>query len=378
MHDGIRGRIAAQVGKDDETHRAQESSAQDGLETSPEDGPGTSSEDGPAPEPVTEPRSPPSVAAANSGVDRGGPSPRSAMSRRDIYTRPMRAGRPVPAGPVARALDWWRLKLSTELQRREWAMDETLANVASMSRPNTIAVVSPKGGVGKTTVSFVLGNLLASEMHLRVVALDANPDFGTLAALAPDGQRTQRSLADMLVDHSQLESPAELHPYVSRLSTGLHLLGAPAHAEVMAQMTPGLYARLLDFLERFYEVVILDLGTGITDPLAQFAVERADQSVVITTPEWITSAGVLGALRYLQLEEGTLVLNQAPVGRNGGNRAVIEDNFRRQAVATSATIPYDQRLRLMLDTGTYELSDLRRSTRVPVKELAAAIATNFV
>jgi MinD-like ATPase involved in chromosome partitioning or flagellar assembly len=241
-----------------------------------------------------------------------------------------------------------------------------------------VAVISPKGGVGKTTISFVLGNLLASQLRMRVVALDANPDFGTLAALAPDEFRSKRSLADLLADSSQIESPAELHPYVARLPTGLHLLGAPAHAEVMAQMTPGLYSRLLDFLERFYEVVILDLGTGITDPLAQFAVDRADQTVVITTPEWVTAAGVLGALRYLQLEQGTLVLNQAPVGRHAGNREVIEANFRRHAVETSATIPYDDRLRVMLDTGTYSLTDLKLSTRVPVKELGAAIAFNFV
>ena len=124
--------------------------------------------------------------------------------------------------------------------------------------------------------------------------------------------------------------------------------------------------------------MILDLGTGITDPLAQFAVDRADQTVVITTPEWVTAAGVLGALRYLQLEQGTLVLNQAPTGRHAGNREVIEANFRRHAVETSATIPYDDRLRVMLDTGTYSLASLRLGTRVPVKELGAAIAYNFV
>ncbi|MFZ0041972.1 MAG: MinD/ParA family protein [Solirubrobacteraceae bacterium] len=304
--------------------------------------------------------------------------PQGSMTRRDVYAKPMRAGRPVTGGPLQQAMAWLRVKLSTELQRREWAVDEQLARTAPMTRPNTIAILSPKGGVGKTTVTYLLGNMLASDLNLRVVALDANPDFGTLASLAPDNLRTQRSLADLLADHDQIDSPAELHPYVSRLPTGLHLLGAPAHAEVMAQMTPGLYARLLDFLERFYEVVLLDLGTGITDPLAQFAVERADQSVVITTPEWITAAGVLGALRYLQLEEGTLVLNQAPIRRNAGNREVIEENFRRQAVATKATIPYDERLRVMLDTGTYQLDDLRQSTRVPVKELAAAIASNFV
>lgn len=304
-------------------------------------------------------------------------SPHGTMTRGDIYAQPMKGGRPIPSGPIARALAWLRITFASELKRREWDVDEKLATIAPMTRPNTIAVVSPKGGVGKTTVSYLLGNLLASQLKLRVVALDANPDFGTLASLAPDRLRTVRSLADLLADHEQIDSPAELHPYVSRLPSGLHLLGAPAHAEVMAQMTPGLYARLLDFLERFYEIVILDLGTGITDPLAQFAVERADQSVVITTPEWITAAGVLGALRYLQLEEGTLVLNQAPTRRNAGNREVIEQNFRRQAVATKATIPYDERLRVMLDTGTYELGDLRRETRVPIKELAAAIATNL-
>jgi MinD-like ATPase involved in chromosome partitioning or flagellar assembly len=290
----------------------------------------------------------------------------------------MRAGRPVHTGTISRWLEALKYKLASDLQRREWAVDEHLARVPPLTRPNTIAVISPKGGVGKTTISFMLGNLLASELRLRVVALDANPDFGTLASLAADEYRSTRSLADLLADADDIQSPAELHPYVSRMPSGLHLLGAPAHAEVMAQMTPGLYNRLLDFLERFYEVLILDLGTGITDPIAQFAVSRSDQSIVITTPEWITAAGVLGALRYLQLDGGTLVLNQAPTGRNGGSREVIEANFRRHAVATRATIPYDERLRAMLDTGTYSLSDLKISTRVPVKELGAAIAFNFV
>ena len=317
--------------------------------------------------------------AAYSADDQPGDrDPASSMTRDDIYSKPMRAGRPVPNGPVPRIGRWLKDRFSTEVQRRERAVDAYLQGTPPLSYPNTISVISPKGGVGKTTISFVLGNLLASELKLRVIALDANPDFGTLASLTPDGFRSTRSLADLLADCDQMTSPAELHPYVSRLPTGLHVLGAPAHAEVMAQMTPGLYARLLDFLERFYEILILDLGTGITDPLAQFAIERATQTIVITTPEWITAAGVLGALRYLQLKEGTLVLNQAPVSNSAGNRKVIEENFRRQAVATSATIPYDPRLRTKLDTGTYDLSALKRSTRVPVKELAAALTNNFV
>ena len=50
-----------------------------------------------------------------------------------------------------------------------------------MTRPNTIALISPKGGVGKTTSTFIVGNLLASHLKLRAIAVDANPTSGRSA-----------------------------------------------------------------------------------------------------------------------------------------------------------------------------------------------------
>ena len=299
------------------------------------------------------------------------------ITRDELYPQPMRGGRPVPSGPVARSLRTLRTRLLSESARREAEFDEQLSRVAPITRPNLVSVISPKGGVGKTAISFALGNLFASERRLRVVAVDANPDFGTLAALAGDGHRCTRSLADLLADRPEPASPADLHPYVSRLPTGLHLLGAPAHAEVMAELTPALYERLLDLLEHFYELVILDLGPGITSPLTRFAVERADQSVIVTTPEWITSASVLGALGYLQLGAATLVLNQARFDRERRQVRLVEESLRRRTAAQMVTIPYDPQLRSMLDTGTYELTGLRRSTRVALKELATRVAAGF-
>jgi hypothetical protein len=74
----------------------------------------------------------------------------------------------------------------------------------------------------------------------------------------------------------------------------------------MAQMTPELYAELLTFLRRFYEVILLDLGTGVTAPIATSAVDHADQVVVVvTTPEWITNTKVQMALSHLRLEHAT-------------------------------------------------------------------------
>ena len=246
-----------------------------------------------------------------------------------------------------------------------------------MTRANTVAMISPKGGVGKTTSSFVVGNLLSNHLRMRTVVVDANPDFGTLAALAPDRLRPDRNLADLIADLEKVHTAAELGPYVSRLPSGLHLLGAPTDAELMAKLGPEAYGHLLAFLSIFYEVILLDLGTGITDPLARFAVERSDQLVLVTTPEFITSQSVAGALRYLAHERATLVLNQASGGHEADIKQ-IEAHFREQRLRRSVTIPRDDQLRTMLDTGTYSLDALGRDTRVPVKLLGLAVAEQLV
>jgi MinD-like ATPase involved in chromosome partitioning or flagellar assembly len=218
---------------------------------------------------------------------------------------------------------------------------------------------------------------MATHLKLRVIAVDANPDFGTLAALAPDELRSDKTLAELMADWDKLQTAAALRPYVSQLPTGLHILAAPKDPEVMDRLRPEMYGQLLAFLGQFYDVILLDCGTGITDPLAKFAIERADQVVVITTPEWITAATVLGALDYLTHERTTVVLNKARKGA-AEDREAIEQRFREQRLHRSVTIPYDERLQVMLDSGTYSLDRLGRDTRVPVKTLGLAVVEQLV
>jgi len=319
--------------------------------------------------------------------------PRERRFRRsDVYTRPLVDGEELHDGVWSRFLAWLRAVTTSTAERREAELDAQLRASPRPRRTNTIAVVSPKGGVGKTTCTFLLGNVLASYLRLRVLAVDANRDFGTLASLAPDEMRVERSLADLLADMEDVHSAPELSPYVSPLPTGLHVLAAPERAEAMAEMTPTAYGELLAFLSRYYDVVLLDLGTGIVDPLAQFGIQRADQTLVVTTPEYVTADKVLGALRYLDSEGGweaspngdgtgserlTVVLNRAPAGRSG-DRQVIEAAFRRLGIARHMVIPYDDRLRVMLDSATYTLEGLERSTRMPIKQIGVAAARKLV
>jgi MinD-like ATPase involved in chromosome partitioning or flagellar assembly len=291
---------------------------------------------------------------------------------REIFRGPLVDGQPAGKPPAR-----WRRRIQRVLvskgEREEAELERLLAQQRAVSRANVAAVISPKGGVGKTTSAFVIGNLLADRLRMRAIAVDANPDFGTLAALAPDKARCERSMAELLTDIEGIHTTADLRRYVSALPSGLHLLAAPSDAEVMARLGPDAYGELLALLSTFYELVLLDLGTGVAGPLAQFAIRRADQVVLVTTPEWVTSTAVLAALEHLEHERTTVAANKF-YARGPADLRELERRLRERRLHRSIAIPHDDQLAAMLDTGTYELDALTRTTRMAIKRLGLSVA----
>lgn len=298
------------------------------------------------------------------------------LRRNELYRTAIIDGRRANV-PVRR----WRRRiahtLASKREREEAELERLLGESPALSRPNLVAVISPKGGVGKTTSTFLIGNLVADRARLRVVALDANPDFGTLASLAPDSRRSKCTLADLLADIERVHTAAQLRRYVSTLPSGLHVLAAPDDAEVMARLGPEAYGELLALLATFYELVLLDLGTGVAGPLAQFAIGRADQLVLVTTPEWVASTTVLEALRHLEHERTTVACNKF-YARGPADLEELERRLRERRLHRCVAIPQDERLALMLDTGTYQLEALDRASRMAIKRLALAVTEQLV
>lgn len=150
------------------------------------------------------------------------------LARADVYRDQLVDGQLPPHSIGARFGAWLHGRTAGAAEREEAELDLRLrAHARTLTRCNHVAVVSPKGGVGKTTCTFLAGDVLARELRLRIIAVDANPDYGTLASLAPDPVRSQRSLADLLTSMDRIGSPGELRPFVSPLESGLHLLAAP-------------------------------------------------------------------------------------------------------------------------------------------------------
>jgi MinD-like ATPase involved in chromosome partitioning or flagellar assembly len=284
-------------------------------------------------------------------------------------------GRPARQGALARLRRRGQRLMVSRAEHDEAVVERRLLAHPGVTRANTVAVMSPRGGVGKTACTFVIANLLTSHLKLRVIAVDANPGFGTLAQLAPDNRRAKRGIADLLADADRLLTAAELGPYVSRLPTGLHVLTARWDRDRTDRLGPDRYGEVVALLSCFYDVVLLDLGTGMVGPLQKFAARCADQLVLVTTPDRVTALAALEALALLRYREGTTVAINAP--QPDGTRAV-EQCFAAEHPHRIVSLPHDAQLATMLESGTYTLGALRSPTRTAIKRLGLAVADRLV
>lgn len=124
-----------------------------------------------------------------------------------------------------------------------------------------IAVLSLKGGVGKTTTTIGLGATLASLRGDRVIAVDANPDLGTLAQRVP--QQTTSTVRDLIADQ-RISRYSDVRAHTSQAPNRLEVLASerdPATAEAFSEED---YLKVIDVLQRHYNIIITDCGTGKT------------------------------------------------------------------------------------------------------------------
>src|SRR4051812_45472737 len=87
-----------------------------------------------------------------------------AIKRGEVYPSP------VVDGEQVRPTTWRRLRdriaslLVSRGENEEAEIEGLIGTQAGVTRPNTISIISPKGGVGKTTNTFLVGNLLATHL----------------------------------------------------------------------------------------------------------------------------------------------------------------------------------------------------------------------
>ena len=241
-----------------------------------------------------------------------------------------------------------------------------------------VVVMSRKGGVGKTTTTLALGSTFASLRGDRVIAVDANPDAGNLAhRVAPGNGRT---ITDVLADMDEITSYAELREYtVQAPRSRLEVLASDDDPSIGMALHRDDYHRLVQLLDRFYNLLLLDTGTGILDSANQGLIAEADQLVLVLRAGLDGGRAAALTLDWLDQHNHQDLVSRAVVVINGvrpGTGAPIEpmqDHFERRCRHV-LSVPWDRALEVGAQT---EIDHLQRGTRDALVAVAAAVADNF-
>ncbi|GAA3103037.1 hypothetical protein GCM10010464_77980 [Pseudonocardia yunnanensis] len=240
-----------------------------------------------------------------------------------------------------------------------------------------IAVTSIKGGVGKTTVATLLGLVMAENRGDRVIVLDANPDAGTLAdRLTGESSVTVREL---LRDIARIHSWTEVSRYTS-LAGRLQVLASeqdPASSDAFNREE---YEAICELLDRFFNIIITDSGTGLVHSAMDGTLKLADSTIVVGAPTVDGAGRASKTLDWLHAHGHSSLASEAVVVLSCDrvsaevDRTRISEHFTSRCRAV-VELPHDPHL---ATGGRVELARLRPSTRHAAYRLAALMADQFV
>ncbi|WP_297408459.1 MinD/ParA family protein [Naasia sp.] len=237
-----------------------------------------------------------------------------------------------------------------------------------------VPILTRKGGVGKTTVTTLLGMAMATAREDRIIAIDANPDRGTLSERVT--KQTRATVRDVVHRAASINGFTDFTALVSRDETRLDILASDTDPLLSEAFDENDYNVVADLTARFYSIVLTDCGTGIVHSVMRATLQRADSVVIVSggsvdearlaseTLTWLEANGY-GAL----VKNAIVALNTATQGTNLVKLDEIEMHFKSR-VRETVRIPYDP---LLAAGSVVSYKDLKQTTKDAARQLAALV-----
>jgi MinD-like ATPase involved in chromosome partitioning or flagellar assembly len=242
-----------------------------------------------------------------------------------------------------------------------------------------VAVLSLKGGVGKTTTVMGLGSTLASLRGDRVIAVDANPDRGTLS----DKLRleTAATVRDLLNERDQIQRYADVRAFTTQAASRLEVLASDRDPTVSVAFSDQDYEDVSQVLEHYYSICITDCGTGLLHSAMAGVLRLADQIVLVSSPSVDGARSASATLDWLQahgygdlVRDGVVVLAVVrPRSKSTVDLGRLEQHFATRCRSV-VRVPYDAHLE---EGAEVELDQLSKATADAYLALAAEVGDGF-
>jgi pilus assembly protein CpaE len=126
-----------------------------------------------------------------------------------------------------------------------------------------VAIFSPKGGVGRTTVAVNLAVAAATELGKKVCLVDASFQFGDVGVLLNLNPKN-KSIADLVPELDAGESDS-LDTFVINHSAGIRVLLAPPSPEMAELITTAAVKRVIEALRMEHDLVVVDCTSFFND-----------------------------------------------------------------------------------------------------------------
>jgi MinD-like ATPase involved in chromosome partitioning or flagellar assembly len=203
----------------------------------------------------------------------------------DRFTRPRHHREPAGRRAVHRVRELLGVDASKEVREATQRAQRLRQPVTTLRR---LAVLSGRGGAGKTTVATLLATTLAGSRHDRVLAVDAAPDLGSLALRA--GAASPHPLAAFARAAPPVRGFADVEPHLGRGDGGLWLLTGGGGAGERLDLPA--WQAAVAALSRYFAVLVTDCGP---DPASRLnlGILGDAHALALVTPA--TVDGVVGA-----------------------------------------------------------------------------------
>ena len=146
-----------------------------------------------------------------------------------------------------------------------------------------VTFFSPKGGVGRTTVAVNVAVAAATELHQRVVVVDASLQFGDVGVLLNMSPKNN-TFVDVVRELSGGADADFIDTQVVDHSSGVRVLLAPPSPEQADLVTPEHVTTVVNALRTTHDLVVVDAWPWLNDTTMTF-LDQSDLVVALLTLE---------------------------------------------------------------------------------------------
>jgi pilus assembly protein CpaE len=197
---------------------------------------------------------------------------------------------------------------------------------AHSSLGRVITFFGAKGGVGTTMLAVHLATHLVRQHGKKVLLIDHKHQLGHVA-LYLGLNDTQYHFDERLRNADRLDSEL-LNGFVIRHKSGLEVIASPELARGPHQAKPDELERVMDFLRREYDYILIDSSVDYQDSKAAL-IEQSDEVYLISTPDVASLRDLARLVESVSLNESATSKLRLVVNRSTATDSVTPEQIEK-------------------------------------------------